>query len=313
MKIVILDAKTLGATPNLVDISKFGEFIIYESTDKDQRVDRIGDAEIIITNKVLIDAYVMDHCPDLKLVCISATGMNNVDLPAAEKKGIKVMNAAGYSSGSVAQHTFAMLLQLTNQIRYYDQYVKSGKYAQSDIFTHHGPTIFELQGKNYGIIGMGNIGRTVAAIAESFGAHVQYYSTSGKNREQDYPSLSLEELLKTSDIISIHAPLNEHTRNLIGKDQLAMMQSHAILINVGRGGIVDEKALADTIDQQAIGGACIDVFEQEPINADNPLLSVRYPDRLVLSPHNAWASIEARTRLVEIIIENIKSYLAGIS
>jgi lactate dehydrogenase-like 2-hydroxyacid dehydrogenase len=311
MKIVILDAKTLGTTPNLADISKFGELTIYETTDKDQRIERIADAEIIITNKVMIDAYVMDHCHDLKLVCISATGMNNVDLPAADKKGIKVMNAAGYSSGSVSQHTFAMLLQLTNQINYYDKYVKSGKYAQSDIFTHYGPTIFELSGKNYGIIGMGNIGRTVAAIAGSFGANVQYYSTSGKNQGQDYPSLSLEKLLKSSDIISIHAPLNEHTRNLIGKDQLAMMQSHAILINVGRGGIVDEKALADAIDRELIGGACIDVYEQEPIDAENPLLTVKYPERLVLSPHNAWASIEARTRLVEIIMENINGFLSS--
>jgi lactate dehydrogenase-like 2-hydroxyacid dehydrogenase len=309
MKIVILDAKTLGATPNLGDISKFGELTIFESTSSDQRIERIKDADIIITNKVLIDAYVMDHCPDLKLVCISATGMNNVDLVTAEKKGLKVMNAAGYSSGSVAQHTFAMLLQLTNQISYYDQYVKSGKYTQSDIFTHYGPTIFELRNKNYGIIGMGNIGRTVASIAQSFGAHVCYYSTSGKNTGQDFPALNLEELLKTSDIISIHAPLNEKTKNLIGKDQLAMMQSHAILINVGRGGIVNEKELANAIDRRLIGGACIDVFEQEPIDEKNPLLSVQYPERLVLSPHNAWASIEARTRLVEIIMENIKTYL----
>lgn len=309
MKIVILDAKTLGATPNLGDISKFGELTIFESTSSDQRIERIKDADIIITNKVLIDAYVMDHCPDLKLVCISATGMNNVDLVTAEKKGLKVMNAAGYSSGSVAQHTFAMLLQLTNQISYYDQYVKSGKYTQSDIFTHYGPTIFELRNKNYGIIGMGNIGRTVASIAQSFGAHVCYYSTSGKNTGQDFPALKLEELLKTSDIISIHAPLNEKTKNLIGKDQLAMMQSHAILINVGRGGIVNEKELANAIDRRLIGGACIDVFEQEPIDEKSPLLSVQYPERLVLSPHNAWASIEARTRLVEIIMENIKTYL----
>ena len=309
MKIVILDAKTLGATPNLGDISKFGELTIFESTSSDQRIERIKDADIIITNKVLIDAYVMDHCPDLKLVCISATGMNNVDLVTAEKKGLKVMNAAGYSSGSVAQHTFAMLLQLTNQISYYDQYVKSGKYTQSDIFTHYGPTIFELRNKNYGIIGMGNIGRTVASIAQSFGAHVCYYSTSGKNTGQDFPALKLEELLKTSDIISIHAPLNEKTKNLIGKDQLAMMQSHAILINVGRGGIVNEKELANAIDRRLIGGACIDVFEQEPIDEKSPLLSVQYPERLVLSPPNAWASIEARTRLVEIIMENIKTYL----
>lgn len=311
MKIVILDAKTLGITPNLGEISKYGELTIYETTDNDQRVERIGDAEIIITNKVLIDAYVMDNCAHLQLVCISATGMNNVDLVAAEKKGIKVMNAAGYSSNSVAQHTFAMLLQLTNKIGYYDQYVKTGKYEYSDIFTHYGPTIFELNNKHYGIIGMGNIGRTVAGIAQSFGAKVRYYSTSGKNTDQAFPALSLEELLKTSDIISIHAPLNANTQNLIGANQLSIMKSQAILINVGRGGIVDEKALADAINREQIGGACIDVFAQEPVATDNPLLSGNFPEKLVFSPHNAWASIEARTRLVEIIMENINSFLSS--
>jgi glycerate dehydrogenase len=309
MKIVILDAKTLGAVPNISEISKFGELVSYETTPSELTVARIADAEIVITNKVIIDETVMQQCPQLKLVCISATGMNNVALEAAKKAGIVVKNAAGYSSQSVAQHTFAMIFQLANQLSYYDRYVKSGQYAESDIFTHYGPVSFELHNKKYGIIGMGNIGQTVAKIAESFGAEVSYYSTSGKNTGQKYPAVTLPELLKSSDIISIHAPLNEHTENLIGQEQLEMMKSNAILVNVGRGGIVHEGELAQAISDNKIGGACMDVFGKEPIEADNPLLKVTCPDKLVLSPHNAWASIEARTKLIDIVIENIRSFL----
>ncbi len=313
MKIVILDAKTLGLVPNLDQISKYGEVTSYELTNPDQTIERIGDAEIIVTNKVIIDKDVMANCPNLKLICISATGMNNVDLDEAAIRGITVRNAAGYSSQSVAQHTFAMILQLTNKLHYYDAYVKSGQYANSDIFTHYGPAIFELHNKNYGIIGMGNIGRSVAKIAESFGAKVSYYSTSGMNNHQNYPSVSLDELLRTSDIISIHAPLNENTKNLLGEEQFIKMKNNAIIVNAGRGGIINERELAQAINNQQIGGAGIDVFEQEPISSDNPLLSVKYPERIVLSPHNAWASIEARTKLVEIVIENIRSFLEDMS
>jgi len=272
MKIVILDAKTLGSPPNLSELSTFGEVINFETTSPDQIIDHVEDAEIIITNKVVIDAKVMSACRNLRLICISATGMNNVDLQAAEEKGIAVKNAAGYSSQSVAQHTFAMIFHLSNQIHYYDDYVKSGQYAKSDIFTHYGPPIFELHKKNYGIIGMGNIGRTVANIATSFGAQVSYYSTSGRNTDQDYPSLYLEQLLEKSDIISIHAPLNDSTKNLIPNSQISLMKPESILVNVGRGGIVNELDLAEAINEQKIGGACIDVFEQEPIDKDNPLL-----------------------------------------
>lgn len=309
MKIVILDAKTLGVVPNISEINRYGEVLSYETTPPKLTVSRISDAEIVITNKVVIDEAVIDRCRQLKLICISATGMNNVDLTAAKKAGIVVKNAAGYSSQSVAQHTFAMIFQLANQLSYYDQYVKSGQYANSDIFTHYGPPSFELCNKNYGIIGMGNIGQTVAKIADSFGAKVSYYSTSGKNNAQYYPALSFTEILKSSDIISIHAPLNERTQNLIGQEQFEMMKSNAILVNVGRGGIVHEGDLARAIDNQIIGGACTDVFRKEPIESDNPLLKVKHPERLVLSPHNAWASVEARIKLVQIVMNNIQEYL----
>jgi len=308
-KIVILDAKTLGRVSNLSKLTQFGEVTSYDITRPDETANRIGDAEIIITNKVVIDRLVMEKCANLKLICISATGMNNVDLQAAERYGITVKNAMGYSSNSVAQHTIASILQLYNQIGYYDTYVKSGEYTKSDIFTHYGPPTRELFNKTFGIIGLGNIGITVAQIATSFGAKACYYSTSGKNKNSAYTQLDLKDLLKASDIVSIHAPLNNETENLMSKEQFALMKRDAILVNVGRGGIVDEKALADAINNSQIGGACLDVFEQEPISENNLLLKVKYPERLVLTPHNAWASIESRTKLVDIVCENISDFL----
>lgn len=307
--IVILDAKTLGKVPNIDKLSDFGKVVSYETTSPTETALRLADAEIVITNKVVIDKGVMVKCPNLKLICISATGMNNVDLEAAKERGIVVKNAVGYSSHSVAQHTIAFILQLYNQLSYYDTYVKNGDYSRSDIFTHYGPPITELYNKTFGIIGLGNIGKTVARIALGFDAKVNYYSTSGKNTQNEYPRLSLDELLSTSDIISIHAPLNEKTQNLISTEQLALMKSTSILVNVGRGGIVNELALADAIDNNQIGGACVDVFENEPINPDNPLLNVKHPEKLVLSPHNAWASIEARTKLIDIVYQNIEEFI----
>lgn len=308
-KIVILDAKTAGKVSNLDAFKDFGKVVSYETTSPTETASRASDADIIITNKVVIDRDIMERCSNLKLICITATGMNNVDLDAAKERGIIVKNAVGYSSQSVAQHTIASILQLYNQLNYYDQYVKSGNYAKSDIFTHYGPPITELYQKTFGIIGLGNIGKTVARIASAFDSKVNYYSTSGKNAQGEYPRLSLDELLRTSDIISIHAPLNENTQNLISGQQLSLMKESAILVNVGRGGIVDESALAKAINNNQIGGACVDVFEQEPIDENNPLLKVKYPEKLVLSPHNAWASTEARTKLMDIVYRNIEEFI----
>jgi len=307
--IVILDAKTLGNVSNLDNISAFGKVTSFETTSPEQIIERIGNADIAISNKVVIDENTMNSCPSLRLICISATGMNNVDLKAAKKLGITVKNAVGYSSNSVAQHTFASILQLNHQISYYDKYVKSGAYSQNDIFTHYGPAFFELNNKNFGIIGLGNIGKTVAKIATGFGANISYFSTSGANNNAPYQQLSLTDLLKQSDIVSIHAPLNDNTKNLISSDQLSLMKNSAYLINVGRGGIVDEGALASAIDSGDIGGACIDVFEKEPVDKNNPLLKVKHSEKLILTPHNAWASIESREKLIDIVCDNIETFL----
>jgi len=311
MKIVFLDAKTVGNDVDLSVFKQFGEFIFYETTDESQVLERTKDADIIITNKVVINKKVIDNAENLKLICEAATGYNNIDVNYAKEKGVQVRNVAGYSTESVVQHTFAMLFYLLEQLKYYDEYVKSGNYTKSDIFTHIGKPFYEINGKIWGIIGLGTIGRRVAQIAETFGARVIYYSTSGIERKENYKRVSLEELLKMSDIVSIHAPLNEKTKGLIKYDQLKLMKRKAILLNLGRGGIIDEQDLAKALDEDLIYGVCLDVLEKEPIDKDNPLLKVKNKDKLFITPHIAWTSIEARQKLINEIAKNIKTFLEG--
>ncbi|SEL83023.1 D-2-hydroxyacid dehydrogenase [Parapedobacter koreensis] len=309
MKLVFLDTKTVGDVPNMELLAQFGTLSLYPTTTREQAWERIKDADIVITNKVVLDDGLIGRAARLKLICVAATGTNNIDRAAAEARGIPVKNVADYSSNSVAQGTFALLLHLLNRIPYYDGYVKSGAYAENDIFTHLGKPFWELGGKRFGIIGLGHIGRQVARIAGAFGAEVVYYSTSGRNNDQVYPQLVLEDLLHTSDVVSIHAPLNAHTENLINYGRLCLMKKNAILLNVGRGGIVNEEDLARALDEERIGGAGIDVFQQEPISPGHPFLHMANRERLVLTPHSIWASIEARTLLIARVAKNIGEFL----
>ncbi|HEV09009.1 MAG: D-2-hydroxyacid dehydrogenase [Sulfurihydrogenibium sp.] len=312
MKLAILDAATLGEDVNLDIFKDFGYLEIYPITaTKEETIERVKDKNIIITNKVVIDKDVMDNAPNLKLICVAATGYNNIDINYAKQKGIAVTNVAGYSTNSVVQHTFAMLFYLLESLRYYDDYVKSGEYSKSPIFTHIGRPFWEISGKTWGIIGLGTIGKKVAQVAESFGCDVIYYSTSGKNLSQSYPHKALDELLSVSDIVSIHAPLNENTKNLITYDKIKLMKKTAILLNLGRGGIVNEKDLAKAIDEGLIAAAGLDVLEKEPISPDNPLLSIKNKDRLLITPHIAWTSLEARQTLVKEIYLNIEAFIRG--
>jgi glycerate dehydrogenase len=304
MKIVFLDAATMGDV-SFAAIEALGELVCYDKSTPEEALERVGDCEVLIINKVLVTPKLIDAAPKLRLICESATGVNNIDLEYAALKGIPVRNAVGYSTSSVVQATFMQILSLVGEGLYYDDCVKSGRYSKMDMFTDPSVSWTELAAKRIGIIGMGNIGSRVAKIAEAFGMDVCYYSTSGTGHCKDYPSLSLVELLKTSDVVSVHAPLNEKTAGLVGEAELAMMKPTALLVNMGRGGIVDEKALADAIDNRVIAGAALDVFVREPLPADNPLLHVKYPERLRLAPHAAWASVEARERLVQQIADNI--------
>jgi len=302
MKIVFLDALTLGD----VDFERFknlGEVEIYQTTSKEKTLERVKDADIVVTNKVVIDKEIMDKS-NIKFIQIAATGMNNVDLEYAKKKGIIVKNVAGYSTNAVIQHTFALVLSLLNRICYFDKFVRE-KYPESKIFTHI-QNWFEINTKRWGIIGLGEIGRGVAKIAGSFGAEVVYYSTSGKNQNNEYKRVDLNELLKTSDIITIHAPLNENTKNLLNKGNMKFIKNGAVLVNVGRGGIINEKDLAEILEQKDIFVG-LDVFEKEPIENDNPLL--KFKDKTLLTPHVAWTSIEARKKLMDGIYGNIREWV----
>lgn len=310
-EIVFLDTATIGTVVNFKLLKKLGKIDLFDETNAGQVVERSLGKEIVITNKVEFTAEVMDQLPDLRLICIAATGTNNVDLDHAAKKGIQVRNIVNYSSDSVAQLTFTMLLYLVNRPAYYDNYVKSGAYAKSSSFTHHAEPFWELRGKRIGIIGLGTIGRQVARIAESFGMEVVFYSTTGRNNNINYKRFELDDLLKNSDVISIHAPLNEHTKGLITYEKMKLMRPCAILLNLGRGGIIVEDDLARALNDNLIGGAGIDVLVNEPINPDNPLLKVYDKDKMIITPHMAWASKEARELLVQKVAQNIEIYQKG--
>ena len=290
-------------------MGSLASFVSFETTAATERIERLKGADVVITNKVVIDKAVME-ATNLKLICISATGMNNVDLAHAKAKNIAVTNVAGYSTASVVQHTFALLFELTNRIKFYDEYVKNGEWVKSEIFTYLGADISEIAGKEFGIIGLGEIGRSVAAVARAFGANVSYYSTSGANKNSEFKQKSLDELLRSSDIISIHAPLNEKTRNLLGINEINLLKDDAIVLNLGRGGIVDETAMARAIDERNLRFGT-DVLECEPMSENNPFLKVKNRANLVITPHVAWGSLEARKRLISLVVKNIEEFIKG--
>ncbi len=307
MKIVFLDALTLGKDISLDVLKQFGETVFYDTTSAQETISRIGDADIVITNKVRLFKDEIDAAKALKLICVAATGVNCVDVQYAASKGIPVKNVAGYSTESVVQTTFMHILTLVGRHGYFDSRVKDGSYAREGIFVDITLPYRELAGKKIGIIGMGTIGSRVAQIATAFGMQVSYYSTSGTSHCKEYPSLPLEQLLAESDIVSVHCPLNAATDGLIGSKQLAMMKPTAIIVNMGRGGIVVEEDLAAALREGVIAGAGLDVFVKEPLAADHPFTTLG--DRISLSPHIGWASVEARIRLVNMLADNIRTFL----
>ncbi len=307
MKIVCLDAATLGGV-DLSIFKKLGSLEIYATTSKEKTIERLKNADVAMTNKVVIDKEVIDACKNLKLILETATGVNNIDVEYAMQKGIIVKNAAGYSTMSVVQHTFAFIFAFLNQIVYYDKWSKEGKWCDSPIFTDYSRSLNSLYGKKHGIIGFGTIGKEVARISKAFGAGIYYYSTSGKNQNPDFKRLELDELLRTCDVISIHAPLNEKTRNLLHLENLRFLKENAILINIGRGGIINEQDLAKIIDEKSIRVG-LDVLENEPMIKDHPLLSVKNKENLLITPHVAWASREALNILMDIVYNNLKEWI----
>lgn len=306
MKIVFLDRSTLGYDISIEKFNALGEVISYDITTPNETLTRIKDADVVVTNKVVISKEMMQQS-QLKLICVAATGMNNIDLEFAKQSNIPVKNVAGYSSNSVAQLTFSLVLKFMQHLDFYDNYVKEGNWQKSPIFTNIDRPFHELEGKSWGIIGLGTIGQKVASIASAFDCKVCYYSTSGLNSNTNYEQKSLEALLSSCDIISIHSPLNEKTLNLLNKNNMNLLKERAIVINVGRGGIINEADLAFMVDSKEIYFG-MDVASKEPIEEDSPLFHIKNKERLVLTPHIAWASIEARERLVEGIYNNIAEF-----
>ena len=304
MKIVFLDAGTMG-TSSLAPIERLGELTAWPNSTPDETMRRVVDCDVLIVNKIKVNDRLLEAAPKLRLVCEAGTGINNIDVEACSRHGVMVRNVAGYSTDSVVQETFMHILNLLGNGAYFDNVVKSGAYSRSGLFTDYSRPFIEMAGKTLGIIGLGSIGAKVAKIGVAFGMKVIYYSTSGTSHNTEYPSVPLERLMRESDVISVHAPYNERTAGLVGEKELRMMKPKSIIVNMGRGGIVVEEALAKVIDEGVIGGAGLDVYSTEPIPADHPLLRTRHPERLSLTPHVAWASIEARERLIQSIADNI--------
>ncbi len=309
MKIVFLETDTLGDDVNISRFSELGDVVTYNLTMKIQIPERIKDADIIIINKLPMNEETLKDAKNLKLICLTATGTNNIDFSYTEERGITVKNVAAYSTESVVQHTFAMLFYLYEKLSYYDNYVKSGQYAYAPFFCHIEEKFNELYGKTWGIVGLGTIGKRVASVARAFGANVIYYSTSGKNHDNEFEEVSLDTLLSESDIVSIHAPLNENTNNLINRDTLSEMKKTAYLLNLGRGPIVNEKDLYDALIHDKIAGAALDVLSTEPMSKDNPLIAIKDSKKILITPHIAWATVEARQRCVDRVYDNIKKFL----
>lgn len=312
MKIVILERNSVGSDVSVDCISDFGEVTVYGNTVTREEVkERVKEADIIIANKAPLDEETLKDAPKVKLICEFATGFDNCDLAYCSSRGIRVANVRDYCTAMVAQHTFAMALALSEKLPHYDNYVKSGAYSAQDRFSNFDIPFYELEGKVWGIVGMGNIGRRVAKIAEAFGCKVIFYSVTGKSACTEYRQVDFDTLLAESDFLSLHCPLSELTMNLIDEAALKKMKKTAILLNVARGRVVDNRALYQALVDGEIAAAGLDVVESEPLELSNPLAGLKDSNRLIITPHLAWASVEARTRCVWEAHENIAAFLRG--
>lgn len=309
MKLVFLDTKTIGEDIDLSAYDALGEVVKYGFSTLEEIPERVKDADVLIVNKIAINEQTIGNAKNLKLVCVTATGTNNLDKEYLKKRGIAWRNVAGYSTESVTQHTFALLFYLLEKMRYYDDYVKDEKYINDTVFTHFAEHFNEVNGKTWGIIGLGTIGRRVADIAKAFGARVIYYSASGSPAQEGYEQVDFETLLATSDIVSVHAPLNEYTKDLMDREAFAKMKKTAIFLNLGRGPIVVEQDLYEALETGEIAAAGLDVLCEEPMSETNPLAKIKDSKKLIITPHIAWASVEARNRLMQIIVEQIREFL----
>lgn len=311
MEIVFLEAASLGEDLDLSNFSSLGHVTTYPRSTLSEAAERVKKADVVVVNKIPMNGETLKEAGNLKLIAVTATGTNNIHWDFVKKKNITVANVAGYSTDAVAQHTFALLFYILHKLNYYDRFVKEGGYCKCLTFSHFEEKFFELKGKRWGIVGMGAIGRRVAEIAIAFGCEVQYTSTTGRNVGQPYPLVDLDTLLRTSDIVSLHAPLMPVTEGMMNAEAFAKMKPEAILVNVARGALVDETALADALEKGVIAGAALDVLTDEPMRADHPLLRIQDSRKLIITPHIAWAPVETRERLMQEVYKNIEAFLRG--
>lgn len=308
MNIVFLDRQTIGSDIDLSGFDRLGNVKIYGFTTESEVSARVSDADVLIVNKVPINENTIGNAKNLKLICVIATGTNNLDKKYLEKRNIAWRNVAGYSTESVTQHTFAMLFYLMEHLRYYDDYVKKGNYINDVSFTHFDKKFNQLFGKTVGIIGLGAIGRRVADIFQLFGTNVIYFSASGMAPQEGYNQVDFDTILRESDILSIHAPLNEYTENLINYSALSKMKRNAILLNLGRGPIINESDLVKALNENLIAAAGLDVLTIEPMSFDSPLLGVQDKEKLLITPHIGWAGLEARRNLMDIVLRQVDNF-----
>lgn len=312
MKIVILERDSVGKDADVSCFEELGEVVCYPITLTEEEVaERAKDADIIVANKAPMNEQCLKYCKKVRMICEFATGYDNCDLEYCNRRGIKVANVAGYSTAMVAQHTFTLALPLLQKLRYYDNYVKSGAYGAQDKFSHFDAAFHELDGMTWGIVGMGNIGKRVAKIAAAFGCRVIFYSITGKSTCTEYERVDKETLLRESDVLSLHCPLSELSRNLIDLEALRKMKKSAVLINVARGPVVNNADLYTALTEGSIMAAGLDVLEKEPIRPDNPLSGIQDSDKLLITPHVGWGSVEARNRCVQEAFKNAKAFLNG--
>lgn len=311
MNIVVLERHSVGTDVNVDCFKELGNTTYYRNTVEPEVAEKVKDADVIIANKSPLNEKTLKDAPNVKIIAEFATGFDNVDLDYCTSRNIKVCNVRNYSTTAVAQHTFAMALYLLEHLPHYDNYVKSGAYAAQDRFSNFDIPFTELEGKTWGIIGMGNIGKCVAKIAEAFGCNVICYSASGRTIEEGYNQVDFDTLLKQSDFLSLHCPLTDRTKYLIDKVALSKMKPTSYLLNVARGKVVNNFDLYDALMNGTIKGAGLDVIEEEPINSNNPLSTIMDSDKLIITPHLAWASVEARQRCVDMTYDNIKAFMEG--
>ncbi len=312
MNIVVLERNSVGPDIPVDCFYELGNVTCYRNTVTIEEVkERVKDADIIVANKSPMCEESLKDAPNVKMICEFATGYDNCDLAYCKSRGIRVTNVVDYCSAMVAQHTFALALALSQKLPHYDNYVKSGEYSAQDRFSNFDIPFYELEGKTWGIVGMGNIGKRVARIASAFGCKVIFHSVTGKSTVTEYPQVDKNTLLCESDFLSLHCPLSDLSRNFIDKDALAKMKPSAYLVNVARGPVVNNTDLYEALESGKLAGAGLDVLEKEPLQLSNPLSKIKDSNKLIITPHLAWGSVEARMRCVEGVYDNIKAFQRG--